>query len=68
VYQGPEGPINIPIPFLFGSRRAWKSFSDPKRVQVKKTTTNTFPLPKPEKRNLWYFRREKPPILKYRRL
>jgi hypothetical protein len=55
--------MNIPIPFLFGPQRAWKSFSDPKRVHVKKTSKNTHPLPKPEKRN---FRREKTRFLNYK--
>ena len=66
MYQGRERSMNIPIPFLFGPQRAWKSFSDPKRVHVKKTSKNTHPLPKPEKRNLWNFRREKPRFLNYR--
>jgi len=60
--------MNIPIPFLFGPQRAWKSFSDPKRVQAKKTSKNTLPLPKPEKRKILNFRREKPPFLKHRSL
>jgi hypothetical protein len=65
-YMGPNGLIKIPVPFLFGPRRAWRSFSDPKRVPVQKTASNTYPIPIPEKKNLWYFRLEKPPYLKFR--
>jgi len=49
VYQGPEGPIKIPIPFLFGPRRAWKSFSNPKRVQVKRQLQIPFLYPSQRK-------------------
>jgi hypothetical protein len=59
--------IKIPVPFLFGPRRDWRSFSDPKRVPVKQIAPNTYPNPVPEKRNLWYFRLEKTPYLKNRR-
>jgi hypothetical protein len=54
-YMGPQGLIKIPVPFLFGPRRAWRSFGDPKQVPVQKTAANTYPIPIPEKRNLWYF-------------
>jgi hypothetical protein len=33
---------------------------------VQKTASNTYPIPIPEKKNLWYFRLEKPPYLKFR--
>ena len=65
-YMGPNGLIEIPVPFLSGPQRAWRSFSDPKCVPVQKSASNTYHILIPEKRNLWYFWLEKPPYLKFR--
>jgi hypothetical protein len=48
-YLGSKGPMKIPVTFLFGSRRAWRSFSDPKQVPKQKKAINTYPYFFPKK-------------------
>jgi hypothetical protein len=48
-YLGSKGPMKIPETFLFGPRRAWRSFSDPKQVPKQKKAINTYPYFFPKK-------------------